>query len=246
MMLKDKVCLVTGSARGIGYSIAEEFVRNGAKVVLSDVLEDALSESVKTLSASGGEVIGIAGDVTDSVQVTNLVAQTVEKLGGIDVLVNNAGVTRDTLLVRMTESDWDLVLRVNLKGAFLMTQAAAKIMMKKRSGKIVNISSVVGLMGNAGQANYAASKAGLIGLTKSAAKELAGRGICVNAIAPGYIETDMTAGLSDAAKAAFLENVPLKRAGSPSDIAQSVLFLASSASDYITGQVLGINGGLYM
>ncbi|MFH1891623.1 MAG: 3-oxoacyl-[acyl-carrier-protein] reductase [Candidatus Zixiibacteriota bacterium] len=246
MMLKDKVCLVTGSARGIGYSIAEEFVRNGAKVVLSDVLEDALSESVKTLSASGGEVIGIAGDVTDSAQVTNLVAQTVENLGGIDVLVNNAGVTRDTLLVRMTESDWDLVLRVNLKGAFLMTQAAAKIMMKKRSGKIVNISSVVGLMGNAGQANYAASKAGLIGLTKSAAKELAGRGICVNAIAPGYIETDMTAGLSDAAKAAFLENIPLKRAGSPSDIAQSVLFLASSASDYITGQVLGINGGLYM
>jgi len=246
MMLKDKVCLVTGSARGIGYSIAEEFVRNGAKVVLSDVLEDALSESVKTLSASGGQVIGIAGDVTDSAQVSNLVAQTVERLGGIDVLVNNAGVTRDTLLVRMTEANWDLVLRVNLKGAFLMTQAAAKIMMKKRSGKIINISSVVGLMGNAGQANYSASKAGLIGLTKSAAKELAGRGICVNAIAPGYIETEMTAGLSDAAKSAFLENIPLKRAGSPSDIAQSVLFLASPASDYITGQVLGINGGLYM
>jgi 3-oxoacyl-[acyl-carrier protein] reductase len=246
MMLKDKVCLVTGSARGIGYAIAEEFARQGAKVVLSDVLEDVLAESAKKLAASGGEVIGVSGDVTSAEQVANLISATAEKFGGLDVLVNNAGITRDTLLVRMAEADWDLVLKVNLKGAFLMTQAAAKVMMKKRSGKIINISSVVGLMGNAGQANYSASKAGLIGLTKSSAKELAGRGICVNAIAPGYIETEMTAGLPDAAKAAFLDNIPLKRAGSPSDIAQSVLFLASPASDYITGQVLGINGGLYM
>jgi 3-oxoacyl-[acyl-carrier protein] reductase len=160
--------------------------------------------------------------------------------------VNNAGVTKDTLLVRMSEADWDFVLRVNLKGAFLMTQAVAKVMMKQRSGKIVNISSVVGLMGNAGQVNYSSSKAGLLGLTKSCALELAGRGICVNAIAPGFIETEMTAKLSDAARTAFLANIPLKRAGTPADIAKLVLFLASSSSDYITGQVLGVNGGLYM
>jgi len=160
--------------------------------------------------------------------------------------VNNAGVTRDTLLVRMAESDWDFVLNVNLKGAFLVTQAVAKVMMKQRCGKIINISSIVGLMGNAGQCNYSASKAGLLGFTKSCARELAGRGICVNAIAPGFIETEMTAQMSDAAKSAFLDGIPLKRAGQISDIAKSVVFLASPAADYITGQVLGVNGGLYM
>lgn len=246
MMLKDKVCVITGSARGIGYAIGEEFAKNGAKVVLSDVLEDALDDSVKKLSESGAEVFGAVADVTDADQVSTLVKSVTEKYGSIDVLVNNAGVTRDTLLVRMSEADWDLVLKVNLKGAFLMTQAVAKVMMKQRSGKIVSISSVVGLMGNAGQANYSASKAGLIGLTKSAARELAGRGICVNAVAPGFIETEMTAKLSDNAKAAFLDGIPLKRAGQPHDIARTVLFLSSSASDYITGQVLGVNGGLYM
>lgn len=246
MMLKDKVCVITGSARGIGYAIGEEFAKNGAKVVLSDVLADALDDSVKKLSESGAEVFGAVADVTDADQVSTLVKSVTEKYGSIDVLVNNAGVTRDTLLVRMSEADWDLVLKVNLKGAFLMTQAVAKVMMKQRSGKIVSISSVVGLMGNAGQANYSASKAGLIGLTKSAARELAGRGICVNAVAPGFIETEMTAKLSDNAKAAFLDGIPLKRAGQPHDIARTVLFLSSSASDYITGQVLGVNGGLYM
>lgn len=246
MMLKDKVCVITGSARGIGYAIGEEFAKNGAKVVLSDVLEDALDDSVKKLSESGAEVFGAVADVTDADQVSTLVKSVTEKYGSIDVLVNNAGVTRDTLLVRMSEADWDLVLKVNLKGAFLMTQAVAKVMMKQRSGKIVSISSVVGLMGNAGQANYSASKAGLIGLTKSAARELAGRGICVNAVAPGFIETEMTAKLSDNAKATFLDGIPLKRAGQPHDIARTVLFLSSSASDYITGQVLGVNGGLYM
>ncbi len=245
-MLKDKVCIITGSARGIGYAIGEEFAKNGAKVVLSDVLADALDDSVKRLSESGAEVFGVVADVTDADQVSTLVKSVTEKYGSIDVLVNNAGVTRDTLLVRMSEADWDLVLKVNLKGAFLMTQAVAKVMMKQRSGKIVSISSVVGLMGNAGQANYSASKAGLLGLTKSAARELAGRGICVNAVAPGFIETEMTAKLSDNAKAAFLNGIPLKRAGQPHDIARTVLFLSSSASDYITGQVLGVNGGLYM
>jgi 3-oxoacyl-[acyl-carrier protein] reductase len=245
-MLKDKVCIITGSARGIGYAIAEEFAKNGAKIVLSDVLENALDDSVKRLSETGADVFGAVADVTDSDQVSTLVKSVTEKYGRIDVLVNNAGVTRDTLLVRMSEADWDLVLKVNLKGAFLMTQAVAKVMMKQRSGKIVSISSVVGLRGNAGQANYSASKAGLLGLTKSAARELAGRGICVNAVAPGFIETEMTAKLSDNAKAAFLDGIPLKRAGQPHDIAKTVLFLSSSASDYITGQVLGVNGGLYM
>jgi 3-oxoacyl-[acyl-carrier protein] reductase len=245
-MLKDKICIITGSARGIGYAIAEEFAKNGAKVVLSDVLADALDNSVKKLSESGADVFGVVADVTDSEQVSTLVKSVTENYGSVDVLVNNAGVTRDTLLVRMSEADWDLVLKVNLKGAFLMTQAVAKVMMKQRSGKIVSISSVVGLMGNAGQANYSASKAGLLGLTKSAARELAGRGICVNAIAPGFIETEMTAKLSDNAKAAFLDGIPLKRAGQPHDIAKTALFLSSSASDYITGQVLGVNGGLYM
>lgn len=245
-MFKDKVCLVTGSARGIGYSIAEEFGKNGAGVVLSDVLGDLLEESVKRLSDSGVRALAVAADVTRADQVSDLVEKTVSEFGRIDVLVNNAGVTRDTLLVRMAEADWDLVLRVNLKGAFLMTQAVAKVMMKQRSGKIVNISSLVGLMGNAGQVNYSASKAGLLGLTKSSARELAGRGICVNAIAPGYIETDMTAAMSESVKASFLESIPLKRAGIPNDIANAVLFLSSPASDYITGQVLGVNGGLYM
>ncbi len=246
MILKDKVCLITGSARGIGYAIAEELAANGAKIVLTDVLEDVLDESVRKLSSTGAEVIGIPLDVSDSAQVTAAVAKAKESLGSIDLLVNNAGVTKDTLLLRMSEADWDFVLKVNLKGAFLMTQAVAKVMTKQRSGKIVNISSVVGLMGNAGQVNYSSSKAGLLGLTKSAASELAGRGICVNAIAPGFIETEMTAKLPDAARSAFLDNIPLKRAGSPADIAKTVLFLASPASDYVTGQVLGVNGGLYM
>ena len=245
-MLKDKVCLVTGSARGIGYAIAEEFGRNGARVVLTDVLKDLLDDAVKKLSDSGTEAVAVTADVTEPDQVSALVEKTAKEFGRIDVLVNNAGVTRDTLLIRMSEADWDLVLKVNLKGAFLMTQAVAKVMIKQHSGKIVNISSVVGLMGNAGQVNYSASKAGLLGLTKSVARELAGRGICVNAIAPGFIETDMTAKMSESVKTSFLESIPLKKAGMPNDIAKAALFLSSPASDYITGQVLGVNGGLYM
>jgi 3-oxoacyl-[acyl-carrier protein] reductase len=246
MILKDKVCLVTGSARGIGYAIAEQFVNHGAKVVMSDVLGDVLDDSVNALSKSGADVLGIVADVTNPEDVASLIKSTTERFGRIDVLVNNAGITRDTLLLRMSEADWDSVLKVNLKGAFLITQAAAKVMSKQRSGKIVSISSVVGLMGNAGQTNYSASKAGLLGFTKAAARELAGRGICVNAVAPGFIETDMTAKISNAVRDSLLGSVPLKRAGQPRDIANAVLFLSSPASDYITGQVLGVNGGLYM
>jgi 3-oxoacyl-[acyl-carrier protein] reductase len=246
MMLEGRVCIVTGSARGIGLSIAETFAKEGAIVVVTDVRADLIESSVKEIVSKGGKAVGIAANVAESVQVGALVTRVVEELGRIDVLVNNAGVTRDALLVRMSEADWDFVLDVNLKGAFLMSQAVAKVMMKQRSGKIVNISSVVGLMGNAGQANYSASKAGLIGLTKSAAKELGGRGVCVNAVAPGFIETEMTASLSEESRRAFLENIPLKRAGQPSDVASAALFLASAAGDYITGQVIGVNGGLYM
>ncbi len=245
-MLEGRVCIVTGSARGIGLSIAETFAKEGAIVVVTDVRADLIESSVKEIVSKGGKAVGIAANVAESVQVGALVTRVVEELGRIDVLVNNAGVTRDALLVRMSEADWDFVLDVNLKGAFLMSQAVAKVMMKQRSGKIVNISSVVGLMGNAGQANYSASKAGLIGLTKSAAKELGGRGVCVNAVAPGFIETEMTASLSEESRRAFLENIPLKRAGQPSDVASAALFLASAAGDYITGQVIGVNGGLYM
>jgi len=246
MMLDGKVCLITGSARGIGYTIAERFAENGAKIVLSDVLADQLDESASKLASSGVEVAAITADVSDAGQVQKLMKDTVEKMGSLDVVVNNAGITRDTLMIRMSEDDWDFVLRVNLKGAFLVTQAAAKIMMKQRSGKIVNISSVVGLMGNVGQTNYSSSKAGLLGLTKSSARELAPRGICVNAIAPGYIETEMTEKMSEAAKSAFLDNIPLKRGGTPSDVANAALFLASPLADYITGHVLSVNGGLYM
>lgn len=246
MIFEDKTCLVTGSARGIGYAIAEEFGRNGANVVLSDVLKDQLDDAVKQLSGSGVKAIGVTTDVTEPDQVLALVEKAVDEFGTIDVLVNNAGVTRDTLLIRMSEADWDWVLRVNLKGAFLMTQAVAKVMIKQRSGKIINISSVVGLIGNPGQVNYAASKAGLIGLTKSAAKELAGRGICVNAIAPGFIETEMTAKMGESVKKSFLDAIPLKRPGLPNEIAYAVMFLSSPASGYITGQVLGVNGGMHM
>jgi 3-oxoacyl-[acyl-carrier protein] reductase len=246
VQLEGKVCLITGSARGIGFAVAERFAGEGATIVLSDILDDALGESVKKLTDKGSRAIGLKADVSSGDQVNLLMERTVEEFERLDVLVNNAGITRDTLMIRMSDDDWDMVLNVNLKGAFLATRSAAKVMMKQRSGKIINVSSVVGQIGNAGQANYSASKAGLLGLTKTAARELAGRGICVNAIAPGFIETEMTEKMSDTAKEAFLDNIPLKRAGQPSDIASTALFLASPASDYITGQVIAVNGGLHM
>jgi 3-oxoacyl-[acyl-carrier protein] reductase len=244
--LEGKVAVVTGSAQGIGKSIARQLMNEGAKLVISDINLEKAKETAAEFVNTGGEAIAIPADVSKPADAEALVSQTVDKLGSIDILVNNAGITRDALLIRMGEKDWDAVLNVNLKGSFNCLKAAAKVMMKQRSGKIVNVSSVVGLMGNFGQTNYAASKAGLIGLTKSSAKELAPRGITVNAVAPGYIETEMTAILSEQAKEAFLNAIPLKRPGTPEDVAHVVIFLASPDSDYITGQVIQIDGGLLM
>lgn len=237
----NKVVVVTGSARGIGRSLAESFAKLGAKVVVTD-LDQALCEQVaKEISA---DAIGVKANVTSADDIEALFQSAVEKFGRVDVVVNNAGITRDTLMIRMDEKDWDMVLDINLKGAFLVTKAAARIMMKQRYGRIVNISSVVGLTGNAGQANYSASKAGLIGLTKSSAKELCTRGITVNAVAPGFIETEMTHVLPAAARQAFLDRALVNRPGTPNDVAAAVLFLASDSASYITGQVLAVDGGL--
>jgi 3-oxoacyl-[acyl-carrier protein] reductase len=246
MDFKGKTAIVTGSARGIGKAIAGRFASHGARIVITDVLIDLAEATVAEFESKGYEAIAVKANVTDAADVAHLMEETIGRFQTLDILVNNAGITRDTLLVRMAEDDWDKVLDINLKGAFLVTQAAAKIMMKQRSGRIINISSVVGRMGNAGQANYAASKAGLIGLTKAAAKELAGRNVTVNAVAPGYIATEMTEKLSEAAKDAFLTNIPLKRPGTPEDIAGVVAFLATDDASYITGQVIGVDGGLLM
>ena len=245
MTLSGKVALVTGGARGIGHAIVDGFLKQEARVVIADVIDDIGNRAVDELGGIG-EVCYQHCDVTQADDADAAVKRAVNEYGKLDILVNNAGITRDTLMIRMKEADWDLVLQVNLKGAFLMSQAACRVMMKARSGRIVNISSVVGLMGNAGQANYSASKAGLVGLTKSLAKELAGRNITVNAVAPGFVETEMTAGLSDEVRETYLNGIPLKRLGQPKDIAAAVLFLVADGSSYITGQVLPVCGGLLM
>lgn len=241
MDFTKKTVIVTGSARGIGRIIAERFASFGANVVISDVDQEQ-AESVA--GEIGGATIGLKANVTIQEDVDNLFERTIKEFGQIDIVVNNAGITRDALLIRMHEKDWDMVLDINLKGAFLVTKSAAKLMMKQRYGRIVNISSVVGLTGNAGQANYAASKAGLIGLTKSIAKELGARGITVNAVAPGFIATEMTENLPEEAKEGFLSKLLIKRAGTPEDIASAVTFLSSDEASYITGQVLTVDGGL--
>jgi 3-oxoacyl-[acyl-carrier protein] reductase len=246
MRLSGKVALVTGSARGIGRSIAEAFSAEGAIVVVNDVGNDAgACETLAAITGSGGNGTVEMFDVSDAAQVDAGVKNILAAHGRIDVLVNNAGITRDNLLLRMSEEEFDAVLRVNLKGTYLLTKTVTRHMMKQRSGTVVNISSVVGMMGNAGQSNYAAAKAGIIGFTKAAARELASRNITVNAIAPGFIRTAMTAALPEAVQKAFLAQIPLGRFAEPREVAELALFLASDASSYITGQVVVINGGMY-
>ncbi len=247
MILSGKVALITGSARGIGRAIAERFSAEGAAIVVNDVGNDAGAvETLEALKAAGGTGSVQMFDVSDAAQVDAGVKGILEAHGRIDILVNNAGITRDNLLLRMSEDDFDAVLRVNLKGTFLLTKTVTRHMIKQRSGHVVNISSVVGLMGNAGQSNYAAAKAGIIGFTKATARELAGRNVTVNAIAPGFINTAMTASLPEAVQKTFLAQIPLGRFAEPGEVAELALFLASDASSYITGQVIGINGGMYM
>lgn len=245
-MLQDKVAIITGASRGIGKNIALSMAKNGAKVVASARNQELLDSLVEEIKALGGEALAVAGDVSSSEDADRLIASAVETFGQVDILVNNAGITRDGLLLRMKDEDWDAVLDINLKGAFVCTRAAAKVMTKKRYGRIINISSVVGEMGNAGQANYCASKSGMIGLTKSNAKELAKRNVTVNAVTPGFIATDMTEGLADKVKEELSAQIPLGCLGEAEDVAAAVLFLASEQSKYITGQVLGVNGGMYM
>ncbi|AET70106.1 3-oxoacyl-(acyl-carrier-protein) reductase [Desulfosporosinus orientis DSM 765] len=247
MMLKDSVAVVTGSARGIGRAIALELAAAGVKVVINYAgSSDKAEETAALIREAGGESIAVQADVSRQEDVDRLISTTLDHFGKIDILVNNAGITRDTLLLRMKETDWDTVMATNLKGVFLCTKAVSKGMLKQRSGVIINISSVVGLSGNAGQANYAAAKAGIIGFTKSVAKEFASRGIRVNAVAPGYIFTDMTGTLPEGTQSEILKGIPLGRIGQPEDVAKAVRFLVSPEASYITGQTLSVDGGMAM
>jgi 3-oxoacyl-[acyl-carrier protein] reductase len=243
LLFENKVVVVTGGAAGIGRATAAGFAKEGAKVAICDVNPEAGKTTAESL---GPEAMFRQVDVSDNKSVNDWVESVVSQYGQIDVLVNNAGITRDGLIMRMKEADWDTVLNVNLKSAFNCTKAVSKTMVKQRSGRIINLASVVAVSGNPGQANYVASKAGIIGLTKSVAKELASRAITVNAVAPGFIETDMTASLADKAREAMVAQIPLGRAGTARDIAAAVMFLASDHAAYITGQVIHINGGMYM
>ncbi|RKY54881.1 MAG: beta-ketoacyl-ACP reductase [Candidatus Neomarinimicrobiota bacterium] len=239
-----KVIIITGSGRGIGREIAESFAKNEATVIISDYSTESLKETENIFSDKGYSFKAIQCNVTNSNDVQNLIDSTYKEFGKIDVLINNAGITRDNLILRMKDEQWDSVIETNLKSVFLTTRALAKYFMKQRYGKIINISSVVGITGNIGQSNYSASKAGIIGFSKSIARELASRNITVNVIAPGFIDTPMTAVLSDGVKEDFIKNIPLKRIGTPTDIANVVLFIASPLADYITGQVINVDGGM--
>lgn len=246
-MLKGKVALVTGGSRGIGKSIALSLAKNGANVVVNySGNEEAAQKVVEEITAYGVKAICFKANVSSSDEVVALVKHTVDEFGSIDILVNNAGITRDGLLLRMKDADWDAVIDTNLKGVFNCIKAAAKFMTRQRNGRIINISSVVGQIGNPGQMNYVAAKAGVLGLTKTAAKELASRNITVNAIAPGFIETDMTNELNEQIRNSMLSNIPLQSFGQPEDIANAVVFLATDASRYITGQTINVDGGLVM
>lgn len=244
--LEGKTAVVTGASRGIGRAIALKLAAEGAAIVAVATSQEGADKIAAEIAAAGGKAVAIKADVAKSAEVEELFAKAVEACGKVDILVNNAGITRDGLIMRMKEEDWDAVLDINLKGAFTCLREAAKLMTKARSGRIVNITSVVGEMGNAGQINYAASKAGMIGITKSAARELAKRNITVNAVAPGFIETDMTDVLPEKVKEALLTQIPLERLGSADDVANAVLYLVSDMGNYVTGQVLSVNGGMYM
>ena len=246
MVLKNKVALITGGGQGIGKDIALRFAREGADVAVVDINLEAAEECAAEVKALGRKAIALKVDVSNSSEVDAMVKQVTEELGALDILVNNAGITRDKLLLRMEDADWDAVMSVNLKGSFNCLRAAVKVMSKARYGRIINIASIVGLMGNAGQANYSASKAGLIGLTKTTAREFASRGVTCNAVAPGFIDTAMTQAMPEKAQEALTAQIPLKRLGTSKDVSDGVLFLASDASSYITGHVLSINGGMYM
>jgi 3-oxoacyl-[acyl-carrier protein] reductase len=243
--LTGKVAIVTGASRGIGRSIAAALVGRGALVVLTDVLSEAVEQAARELAAGGGATDFATLNVTSGESAQQVVDQVVQRHGRVDILVNNAGITRDQLLMRMKREDWDAVLAINLTGAFNCSQAVLRTMMKQRAGRIISISSVVGQMGNAGQSNYAASKAGLIGFSKSLAREAASRGVTVNVVAPGLIDTDMTRALPDTVREEWVSKVPLARFGTPDDVASAVCFLATDEASYITGQVLAVNGGMY-
>ena len=247
MKLKDKVSIVTGGARGIGKEIAFLFAKEGSDIAICDVNEEILQATKEEIeAATGRKVLADKVDVTSAEQVENFVKKVLDNFGNLDILINNAGITRDNLLIRMSDAEWDSVLAVNLKGAFNCLRAVTRPMMKKRSGRIVNMASIIGIMGNAGQANYSASKGGLIALTKTVAKELGSRNINVNAIAPGFIKTDMTDKLGDEARGKLLGFIPLGRMGEPADVAKAALFLAGDESAYITGQVIQVDGGMVM
>lgn len=246
IMVKDRIAVVTGASRGIGRSIALALAAGGAKIVAADISLEGCQNLVDELAQSGTEGLAVQCNVAQAEDADRLIDAAFKKFGRVDILINNAGITRDGLLMRMKDEEWDAVLNVNLKGAFLCTRAASKVMSKQRYGRVINIASIVGQMGNAGQANYCASKAGLIGLTKSVARELARRNVTVNAVAPGFIATDMTDALPEKARQELTAQIPMERLGSADDIANVVLFLASDNSAYITGQVLAVNGGMYM
>ena len=247
MLLDGKIALVTGASRGIGRAIAIELAKEGATVAINYAGNKTAAEEVQNIiTEMGGKAMIIQADVSDENSAMNMVEEVIKEFGGIDILVNNAGITRDGLFIRMKEDDWNAVINTNLTGIFNCTKVAAKYMMKKRSGKIINMSSVSGIMGNAGQTNYSAAKAGVIGFTKSLAREMASRGITVNAVAPGFIATDMTAAMPEKAQEHVLASIPLGKMGEPKDIANAVLFLASDKASYITGQVIHVDGGMVM
>ena len=246
MELQNKVALITGGAQGIGKTISEELVQNGAHVVLGDVNLEGAQTTAEAINNNGGSASAVKIDVSNPAEVKQVFDSILKDKKPIDIMINNAGITRDGLMIRMKEADWDRVLNINLKGTFLCSQQAAKQMMKQKSGAIVNIASIVGVMGNFGQANYSASKAGVIGLTKTLAREVASRGIRVNAVAPGFIDTEMTRVLDASVRQCLIEQIPMAKLGLPEDVARCVAFLVSDRSSYITGQVINVNGGMLM